>query len=171
MLGRDSHYKDTQGTAVVQVGALTFACVGLSETALLRKQIPFKKIYVLPNDHASYYPGASQITLKLLFAPDSGKILGAQAVGCGGVDKRIDVLAVAQRAGLTRVSKVHHVEGDSGDSTPTAPTGSTLVKRHDCRSVCWSVCCALPDSRSASAHRPAHLTFSSYIALSEDSEA
>lgn len=110
MLGRsESRYKNlaTQGTAIVQVGTLTFGCVGLSETALLRKQIPYTKIYVLPNDHAGYYPGASQMTLKLLFSPNGvdgskgGKILGAQAVGKNGIDKRIDVLAVAQRSGLS----------------------------------------------------------------------
>lgn len=54
-----------------------------------------------PADHATYYPGAHAITLKLLFEPEQGRILGAQAVGMAGVDKRIDVIAVAQRAGLT----------------------------------------------------------------------
>ncbi len=74
---------------------------GLSESALQRKGIAYKRIYVHPADHATYYPGACSITLKLLFAPGDGRILGAQAVGATGVDKRIDVLAVALRAGLT----------------------------------------------------------------------
>ena len=58
-------------------------------------------VYVHPTDHAGYYPGAEQMTLKLLFDPDSGRILGAQGVGGDGVDKRIDVLAVAIQAGMT----------------------------------------------------------------------
>ena len=74
---------------------------GLTETVLRRKGLPYRRIYVHPADHATYYPGAHPITLKLLFEPGRGAILGAQAVGAGGVDKRIDVIAVAQRAGLT----------------------------------------------------------------------
>jgi NADPH-dependent 2,4-dienoyl-CoA reductase/sulfur reductase-like enzyme/rhodanese-related sulfurtransferase len=101
ILGRDSHYRATQGTAVCKVFDLTFAMTGLGETALARLGRPYRKIYVHPADHATYYPGAAAITLKLLFAPEDGRILGAQAVGAAGVDKRIDVLAVAQRAGLT----------------------------------------------------------------------
>ena len=101
ILGRDSRYKASQGTAICRVFDLTFAMTGLSEAALRRKQIPYQSIYVHPADHATYYPGAHPITLKLLFAPEQGRILGAQAGGVAGVDKRIDVLAVAQRAGLT----------------------------------------------------------------------
>ena len=101
ILGRDSHYRATQGTAVCKVFDRTFAMTGLGEAALRRLGIPFRKIYVHPADHAGYYPGAEAMTLKLLFAPGDGRILGAQAVGGAGVDKRIDVLAVAQRAGLS----------------------------------------------------------------------
>ncbi|MFZ1614204.1 MAG: FAD-dependent oxidoreductase [Holophaga sp.] len=101
ILGRDSRYASTQGTAICKVFDLTFAMTGLSERSLVQKQIPFHRIYVHPADHATYYPGASAISLKLLFAPESGRLLGAQAVGKAGVDKRMDVLAVALRAGLT----------------------------------------------------------------------
>ena len=101
ILGRDSRYASTQGTAICKVFDLTFAMTGLSERSLVQKQIPFHRIYVPPADHATYYPGASAISLKLLFAPESGRLLGAQAVGKAGVDKRMDVLAVALRAGLT----------------------------------------------------------------------
>jgi rhodanese-related sulfurtransferase len=66
-----------------------------------RLGIAFEKVYVHPASHASYYPGSHPISLKVLFDPTSGKVLGAQAVGADGVDKRIDVLAVAVRAGLT----------------------------------------------------------------------
>jgi rhodanese-related sulfurtransferase len=101
ILGRDSHYRATQGTAICKVFDLTFAMTGLTETVLERTQQPYRRIFLHPADHAAYYPGAHPIAMKLLFAPESGKILGAQAVGRAGVDKRIDVLAVAMRAGLT----------------------------------------------------------------------
>ena len=101
ILGRDSRYKATQGTSICKVFDLSFAMTGLSETMLQRKNMPYQRIYVHPADHATYYPGAHPITLKLLFDPEDGRILGAQAVGVAGVDKRIDVIAVAQRAGLT----------------------------------------------------------------------
>ena len=74
---------------------------GASEKALRRAGRPFRMVYVHPAQHAGYYPGAQPMTLKLLFDPAEGKILGAQAVGGEGVDKRIDVLAVAIQAGMT----------------------------------------------------------------------
>jgi NADPH-dependent 2,4-dienoyl-CoA reductase/sulfur reductase-like enzyme/rhodanese-related sulfurtransferase len=101
IFGRDSRYKATQGTAICKVFDLGFAMTGLSERALRAKGMPYRRVYVHPADHATYYPGAHPISLKLLFEPDGGRILGAQAVGVSGVDKRIDVIAVAQRAGLT----------------------------------------------------------------------
>ncbi|NOU35346.1 MAG: FAD-dependent oxidoreductase [Kiritimatiellaceae bacterium] len=101
MFGRDSRYKDTQGTAICKVFNLAIGMTGLSEKAAKRAGIPFEKIYVHPASHASYYPGASPLSIKMLFDPKDGKVLGAQAVGSDGVDKRIDVFAVAIRAGLT----------------------------------------------------------------------
>ena len=101
ILGRGNRYKATQGTSICKVFDLSFAMTGLSETMLQRKGMTYQRIYVHPADHATYYPGAHSITLKLLFDPKDGRILGAQAVGMAGVDKRIDVIAVAQRAGLT----------------------------------------------------------------------
>ncbi len=74
---------------------------GASEKMLKRSGRSYRKVYVHPNDHAGYYPGAQPMTLKLLFDPDNGRILGGQAVGKAGVDKRIDVLAVAIQAGMT----------------------------------------------------------------------
>ena len=100
-LGRDSVYRKSLGTAICKVFDLAVGAVGLSEKALKRGWVPYEKVYVHPASHAGYYPGASPITLKLLFDPVGGKVLGAQAVGAEGVDKRIDVLAVAIRAGMT----------------------------------------------------------------------
>ncbi len=95
VLGRDSIYHHTQGTGICKVFDLTVGMTGLSEKALKKRGIPYEKIYVHPASHASYYPKASPISLKLLFDPADGRILGAQAVGADGVDKRIDVIAVA----------------------------------------------------------------------------
>ncbi|TNI81858.1 FAD-dependent oxidoreductase [Aeromonas sobria] len=100
MLGRAETYKKTQGTAICKLFDLAVASTGLNEKRLVQLGLPFEKVYVHPGSHAGYYPGAHPVSLKLLFAPD-GKIYGAQAIGKDGIDKRIDVLAVAQRAGLT----------------------------------------------------------------------
>ena len=100
-MGRDSRYRATQGTAICKVFDLTFAMTGLRRDSPAAQGHGLRRVYLYPADHAGYYPGASAITLKLLFEPGSGRILGAQAVGKAGVDKRIDILAVAQRAGLT----------------------------------------------------------------------
>ncbi|NOY43421.1 MAG: FAD-dependent oxidoreductase [Planctomycetes bacterium] len=101
IFGRDSTYRGTQGTAVVGIFDMVAAMTGHSEKVLASASHPYLKVYVHPKDHAGYYPGAESLTIKLLFSPDDGKILGAQVVGGKGVDKRIDVLAVALQAGMT----------------------------------------------------------------------
>ena len=101
IFGRASRYRGTQGTAIVGVFDRTAAMTGASEKSLRRANRPFCKVYVHPAHHAGYYPGAEQMTLKILFHPETGKLLGAQAVGGAGVDKRIDVLAVAIQAGMS----------------------------------------------------------------------
>src|SRR5262245_13726730 len=101
IFGRDARYRGTQGTAVVGVFDRTAAMTGASEKTLKRSGLPYRKVYVHPAHHAGYYPGAVPMTLKVLFHPTTGKLLGAQAVGGAGVDKRIDVLAVAIQAGMT----------------------------------------------------------------------
>ncbi|WEM43552.1 FAD-dependent oxidoreductase [Photobacterium sp. DA100] len=109
MLGRDESYQGTQGTAICKVFDLAVASTGKNEKQLKREGIDYEKVYVHTASHASYYPGAEIVSFKMLFEPQSGKILGAQAVGKDGVDKRIDVMAVAQRAGLT-VEQLQHLE-------------------------------------------------------------
>ncbi|MGG4129006.1 FAD-dependent oxidoreductase [Paenibacillus illinoisensis] len=92
--GINSTYKGTQGTSIIKVFGLTGATTGSNEKILNRLNVDYHTVIVHPASHASYYPGSSAITLKLLFSPE-GKILGAQAVGFEGVDKRIDDIAVA----------------------------------------------------------------------------
>jgi NADPH-dependent 2,4-dienoyl-CoA reductase/sulfur reductase-like enzyme/rhodanese-related sulfurtransferase len=101
IFGRDAHYRGTQGTAIVRVFDRTAAMTGASEKTLQRAKRAYRKVYVHPTHHAGYYPGAEAMTLKLVFDPTDGKLLGAQTVGGQGVDKRIDVLAVAIQAGMT----------------------------------------------------------------------
>lgn len=96
--GLDAAYKGTQGTAVAKIFELTAASTGNNERQLQNLGLDYQAIHIHPNSHAGYYPGASPIALKLLFAPD-GKIYGAQAIGTEGVEKRIDVIATAMRFG------------------------------------------------------------------------
>jgi NADPH-dependent 2,4-dienoyl-CoA reductase/sulfur reductase-like enzyme/rhodanese-related sulfurtransferase len=100
-LGRSSRYRGTQGTAIVGLFGQVAAMTGGSEKALKRSKRSYRKVYIHPANHAGYYPGAEGMSLKLLFHPQSGRILGAQAVGGAGVDKRIDVIAVAIQARMT----------------------------------------------------------------------
>ncbi len=109
MLGRSETYQGTQGTAICKVFDLAVASTGKNEKLLKKENIAYEKIYVHTASHASYYPGAETVSFKLLFDPQTGKILGAQAVGKDGVDKRIDIIAVAQRAGMT-VEQLQHLE-------------------------------------------------------------
>jgi len=94
--GINSSYKGTQGTAIIKVFDLTAASTGANERTLQRFNIPYKVIYVHPVSHASYYPGAMPMSLKLIFN-EEGKVLGAQGIGYDGVDKRIDVIATVIR--------------------------------------------------------------------------
>lgn len=94
--GLPSRYQGSLGTSILKAFSLTAAATGNSERALQRLGRPYQVAYVHPNAHAAYYPQALPLTLKLLFDGD-GRILGAQAVGADGVDKRIDVLATVIR--------------------------------------------------------------------------
>ncbi|GHY85725.1 FAD-dependent oxidoreductase [Vibrio cholerae] len=109
MLGRNESYQGTQGTAICKIFDLAVASTGKNEKQLKREGIAYEKVYVHTASHASYYPGAEVVSFKMLFDPQTGKIFGAQAVGKDGIDKRIDVMAVAQRAGMT-VEQLQHLE-------------------------------------------------------------
>ena len=98
--GNRSEYAGAIGTSVAQVFDLTVAAAGANAKLLQREGIPYLSSYTHPVSHAGYYPGAVPISVKILFAPSDGRVLGAQIVGFGGVDKRIEMLAqVIQRRG------------------------------------------------------------------------
>lgn len=99
--GRKIKYTGAQGTGIVRIMELVCATTGANSKVLKQQNLPHTSVVIHPAPHATYYPGGSQMTLKLLFAPDTGKVLGAQIVGYEGVDKRIDVIATAIRAGMT----------------------------------------------------------------------
>ncbi|MBQ8216824.1 MAG: CoA-disulfide reductase [Oscillospiraceae bacterium] len=99
--GGDSRYKGSQGSSVVKLFDMTIASTGLNETNAKKSGIDCDKIVLAPASHAGYYPGGKIMTMKLVYDKASYKLLGAQIVGQEGVDKRIDVLATAIRAGMT----------------------------------------------------------------------
>lgn len=101
VFGRSSRYRGTQGTAILGFFKVTAAITGASEKVLKRSGTSFRKVYIHPAHHAGYYPGAEGMSLKILFDPITGSLLGAQCVGGAGVDKRIDILAVAIQAKMT----------------------------------------------------------------------
>jgi len=101
IFGRPASYHGTWGTAILRLFDLTAGCTGANEKTLRAAGIPYQALHLHPGSHAGYYPGAEPIAIKIIFAPDTGKLLGAQAVGRDGVDKRLDVFATALKGGMT----------------------------------------------------------------------
>jgi rhodanese-related sulfurtransferase len=106
IFGRSHSFRGVQGTAVCKVFDMTIASTGLSEKRLQRladggRPVPYEKVYLHPTHHVGYYPGAKAMTIKLIFSTDEGSVLGAQAVGEKGIEKRIDVIAMAIQQGAT----------------------------------------------------------------------
>ena len=95
IVGRNEKYKGSLGTAIIKIFELTGASTGLNERSLKQLNIPYEKVYLHPNNHATYYPGATAISIKALYNKENRQILGAQAVGISGVDKFIDVIAIS----------------------------------------------------------------------------
>lgn len=99
--GRKASYKGTQGTAIVKIFDLAVASTGANEKTLKNLGIPYEVSFTHPGSSAGYYPGSTSMSIKLIFDPETGKILGAQIVGTNGVDKRIDDIAAALGRGDT----------------------------------------------------------------------
>lgn len=143
ILGRPSTYQATWGTAIVRVFDLAAGCTGASEKTLRAAGLPYETLHLHPGSHAGYYPGAEPIAMKILFAPDTGRLLGAQAVGREGVDKRIDVLATALAAGMT-VQQLAELElayappyGSAKDPVNLAGMAASNVVAGDVRLLQW----------------------------------
>lgn len=140
--GRDMTFKGVSGTSVVKVFDLTVAATGMNSRQLRQAGIAFDSVATHNNNHASYYPGASPIHLKLLFGPE-GQIYGAQAVGTTGVEKRIDVIATAMHGKLT-VFDLEDLElsyappfGSSRDPVNNIGFAAANILRGDCPVRHW----------------------------------
>lgn len=105
----ESAYRGSQGTSICKVFFLAAGGTGMNEKTLRRLGRAYAKVYVHPASHAGYYPGAQPLSIKLLYDPADGRLLGAQVVGTDGVDKRLDVLATALRGRMT-VYDLEHLE-------------------------------------------------------------
>ena len=93
--------KGSIGTAIVRVFSMTAASTGLSERVVRQQDLPVAVVHTSGKDHAGYYPGATEVIMKLVFNPENGKIYGAQGIGQKGIDKRIDIIATAIKGDLT----------------------------------------------------------------------
>ncbi len=153
MLGRNETYQGTQGTAICKIFDLAVASTGKNEKQLKRDGVEYEKVYVHTASHASYYPGAEIVSFKMLFDPKTGKIFGAQAVGKDGVDKRIDVMAVAQRAGMT-VEQLQHLEltyappyGSAKDVINQAAFVASNLIKGDAKAIHYDEICDLTEDQ------------------------
>ena len=153
MLGRNETYQGTQGTAICKIFDLAVASTGKNEKQLKRDGVKYAKVYVHTASHASYYRGAEIVSFKMLFDPKTGKIFGAQAVGKDGVDKRIDVMAVAQRAGMT-VEQLQHLEltyappyGSAKDVINQAAFVASNLIKGDAKAIHYDEICDLTEDQ------------------------
>jgi len=153
ILGRSSTYPASYGTGILRVFDLTIGGTGANSRMLTQSGMPFDAVHLHPLCHASYYPGGTPVTIKLLFDPKTGRALGAQAIGSAGVDKRIDVLATAIQAGMT-VDRMAQLElgyappfGSAKDPVNLAGMAAQNVINGDVRTLQWYDVEALdPDS-------------------------
>ncbi len=100
--GRKSKFRGTQGTSICKLFDAAIAQTGVSEKTLIRLgDTDYEKVYLFPNSHAGYYPGAKMLIVKMIFRKSDGKVLGAQVLGEDGVPKRIDSFAMAIQMGCT----------------------------------------------------------------------
>ncbi len=143
ILGDPMKYQGTWGTSILRLFDLTAGCTGANEKNLRRLNIPHDSVFLHPASHASYYPDAHRIAMKVLFDPGTGKLLGAQAIGRDGVDKRIDVFATALKAGMT-VHEMEDIElayappfGSAKDPINLAGMVAQHVVHKDVQNVKW----------------------------------
>jgi len=144
VMGRRSIFRGSLGTSVVKIFEQTVASTGANEKMLTRHNIPFVASYSHSGSHASYYPGAEMMAVKLLLSPSTGKILGAQIVGGEGVDKRIDVFATAIHGAMT-VFQLEELElayappyGSAKDPVNVAGFVASNLLKGDVRKINWN---------------------------------
>lgn len=179
--GRDSAFCGSQGSSVLRFFDMTIASTGINEKVAKAENIAYDKVITFSASHATYYPGASDMTVKTLFEPDSGKILGAQIVGFEGVDKRIDVLAAAIHAGMTAADleelDLAYAPPFSSAKDPVNMAGfviqnvrSGLVRQfhwHDVESLIKRSDLVMLDTRTEAEYRQGHIPGTVNIPLDE----
>lgn len=150
--GAGEKFKGTQGTSIVKVFDITVAITGNNERILKRNGIEYEKSFTHSASHAGYYPGAIPMSIKLLFAKADGKVLGAQIVGYEGVDKRLDVIATAIRAGMT-VYDLEELElayappySSAKDPVNIAGFTASNILKEDCRIFHWDEVAGINES-------------------------
>ena len=182
IMGRNSEFRGIQGSSVVGIMGLVVAFTGANEKALrnmeiLDKPVPFEKVYLHPGHHADYYPGTSQISLKLIFSRKDGRVVGAQAIGREGVEKRIDVISMAIQKKAT-VFDLEEAElcyapqfGSAKDPVNIAGMIAANVLRGDTRVVHWDKLGKSPafilDVRNPSEYQQDHIEDAVNIPLDE----
>jgi NADPH-dependent 2,4-dienoyl-CoA reductase/sulfur reductase-like enzyme/rhodanese-related sulfurtransferase len=182
IMGRDAEFRGVQGTSVVGILGLVVAFTGASEKTLRNleiwdKPVPFEKVYLHPGHHVGYYPGASPISLKLIFSRKDGRVVGAQAIGREGVEKRIDVISMAIQKKAT-VFDLEEAElcyapqfGSAKDPVNIAGMIAANVLRGDARIVHWDALEKSPafllDVRNPSEYRQDHIEGAVNIPLDE----
>lgn len=151
VFGDRSTYSGSIGTSIAKVFDLTVATAGMNARMLQREGIPYRSSYTHSSSHAGYYPGAVPMSIKLVFAPDSGRLLGVQIVGYGGVDKRIEMAAqVIQRGGtvydLTELEHAYAPPYSSAkDPINMAGYVAENILTGKCRTLHWREVAALPE--------------------------
>ena len=177
--GPKNRYRGPLGTAIIRVFSQTAACTGVNEKTLVALGKPHQVVYLHPKSHAGYYPGADAMAMKVIYDPEVGSILGAQAVGGEGVDKRIDVLATAIAGGLT-VEDLTSIDlcyappfGSAKDPVNMAGMVASNVRAGLVRTVTWGEVAALTepyvvvDVREAAERRRGAIPDSIHIPLGE----
>ncbi len=178
--GEPTHAHPALGTAIVGAFGMQIAKTGLSEREAINRNIAASVIHLHPNNHAGYYPGATRVSLKVLFDRESGKLLGAQAVGEDGVDKRIDVIATAIYAGL-KIDDLMNLElsyapqfGSAKDAVNMAGYVGNNVLHHTTETIQWHELshalaegAQLIDVRTESEHQTASIPGSILIPVDE----
>lgn len=149
IFGRGRKFRGVQGTAVCQIFDMTIASTGVTERTLQclatgGKLVPYEKVYLYPRNHAAYYPQARQMAIKLIFSTVDGRVLGAQAIGGEGVEKRIDVMAMAIQLGAS-VYDLEEAElcyapqvGATKDAVNLAGMVAANVLRGDAQIIHWA---------------------------------
>lgn len=153
LLGQPAKYAGTLGTGIVRLFDLAAGATGANEKTLKREGLAHEIVHLHPPSHASYYPGGHPVALKVIFAPDTGRLLGVQAVGRDGIDKRLDVFATALKAGMT-VDDLAELElayappfGSAKDPVNLAGMAAQNIRRGHVRPAQWSEIAALDPER------------------------